>query len=194
MQNINVFELNENEIGRIGKWYNQSDKGWLYCDDPAYRPSDEATTDKIYYYLIEAKNPCCHDIGFAIVRQGFEYYKENEGFSVGLDIPESDERNNGYGSIAVRKLLLKLKKDRPQINKIYLETLSYNAPMIKIAERIGFKQIKCKDVETKYQRGFEEHIDDISRCLKITTEELLGQKVCALLYELDLTNWSNDEL
>ena len=188
MQDIEILELNGMEISRINKWYNQSDIGWLYCDDPSYPASDD-NPEEIVCYIIKSDSPCCHDIGFAIVRHGFEHYKEYEGFSVGLDIPESDERNKGNGTIAVRKLLLKLKEDRPEIDKIYLETLSYNAPMIKTAERVGFRQIDCKDADAKFQRGFEMHIDDISRCLNIATEDLKGQKVSALLYELNLANW-----
>lgn len=65
--------------------------------------------------------------------------------------------------------------------------------MQRVAEKVGFRQIASKDVEAKYQEGFEEHIDDISRCLKMPTEQLIGHKVCALLYELDLATWSSVE-
>ena len=101
--------------------------------------------------MIKPESPCCNAIGFAIVRQGFEYFTDRTGFSVGIDIPEGDARNKGLGSVAVRKLLLKLKIDRPGINTVYLETLSYNVPIKRIAEKIGFRQIASKDVAAKYQ-------------------------------------------
>ena len=63
--------------------------------------------------------------------------------------------------------------------------------MKRVAERIGFQQIKYKELAEEYQKGFEEHIEDISRCLNKTPEELLSQKVYALLYMLDLANWQN---
>lgn len=206
MQSIDIYKISRSDIDIIVNWYNQDDKGWLYCDDPDYKDSDIKSgleylyglspddPKKIDYYLINLKDPQPHDIGFALVRKGFEYFKEFQGFSVGIDITESDERNKGCGSIAVRKLLLKLKIDRSDIKKIYLETLSYNVPMQRVAKKVGFRQIASKDVEAKYQEGFEEHIVAISSCLNIPTVQLSGQKVYAILYELDLANWSNDEL
>lgn len=206
MLDIEITKLYKSEIDKIVNWYNQSDKGWLYCDDPSYTVCDIKSgleynyalapddPNKVHYYMIKLRNPYCHKIGFAIVRQGFDHFTGYKGISIGLDITESDNRNKGCGSVAVRKLLWKLNKERPQIKKIYLETLSYNEPMKKIAEQVGFQLIDCKDVKADSQRGFEEHIDDISKCLNITTDKLLGQKVCALLYELDLANWPKVEL
>ena len=204
MQKIDISKLDKTGIDSIVRWYNQPDKSWLYCDCPInldYSSIEEGLkyvlglphndSQKINYYLIELE---FRKIGFALVRQSFDFFADFKGFSVGLDIPESDKRNRGYGSIALRKLLLKFKKDRPEENKIYLETLSYNTPMRSLAERMGFQRIDCKELGTEYQEGFNEHIDDISRCLSITREELLKEKVYALLYELDLTDWPNVEL
>ena len=36
MPSIEINEVCEGEMIIIGNWYNQSDKGWLYCDDLAY--------------------------------------------------------------------------------------------------------------------------------------------------------------
>lgn len=36
MPSIEINEVCEGEMIIIGNWYNLSDKGWLYCDDPAY--------------------------------------------------------------------------------------------------------------------------------------------------------------
>lgn len=36
MPSIEINEVCEGEMIIICNWYNQSDKGWLYCDDPAY--------------------------------------------------------------------------------------------------------------------------------------------------------------
>ena len=203
MTKIDIIELDEPGIDSIIDWYKQTDKSWLYCDSPVdpnhnYSQIKEGLklilnssrdSRKVDYYMIQLNY---HNIGFAIVRQeDFEYFSDVKGISVGLDIINSDARGKGYGSSALRKLLLELKKDRRGINQIYLETLSYNEPMKKVAERIGFQQIKDNDLEEKYQRGFEEHIEDISRCLNKTPKELLSQKVYALLYMLDLANWPN---
>lgn len=36
MIDIEITKLYKSEIDKIVNWYNQSDKGWLYCDDPSY--------------------------------------------------------------------------------------------------------------------------------------------------------------
>ena len=208
MSEMYIRKLNksESDIDCIVNWFKQPDRSWLYCDSPVDPNIDYSIfkeglkqilnsspeSRKVDYYMIRLKY---NNIGFAIVRQeDLEYFSEVKGISVGLDIINGNERGKGYGSIALRKLLLDLKKDRRGINQVYLETLSYNEAMKKVAERVGFKQIDSKELGTKYQRGFEEHIEDISRCLNKTPEELKNQKVFALLYMLDLGKWPNVEL
>ena len=199
---IRKLNKSESDIDCIVNWYKQPDKSWLYCDCPKNDDYsgierglnyllDMSSDDpqKVDYYLIEVDS---YNIGFSIIRRSFEYFKKFNGyFSIGIDIVNSDARGRGYGSSALRKILLEIKKDRPGVNQIYLETLSYNEPMKEVAERVGFQQINRKELGEEYQKGFEEHIEDISRCLKKTPEELKNQKVFALLYMLDLANWPN---
>ena len=114
MTNIDIIKLDETGIVSIINWYKQPDKSWLYCDDPVYSDNYDIAMglkyvldlsfnhpDKIDYYLIEMNH---NRIGFAIVRNVLEYFKERDGVSVGINIINSDARGKGYGSTAIKKL------------------------------------------------------------------------------------------
>ena len=67
-------------------------------------------------------------------------YLENKDhiIAIGIDIPEVEYRNHGYGTIAINKYLDYLRKLNHK--KIFIQTWSGNIPMIKVIEKIGFTE------------------------------------------------------
>ena len=207
---IYIMKIGSSDLRRFDRWYNQPDRSWLYCDCPSFDlPSsvvldfiesqidtsfdDLADNTKVKYYSINHNTYMM--IGFAIIRKKFDYFDNVPGYSIGLDIPKGEYRNNGFGAIAIRKFLYYLAKNQDiDIKEIYLETLSYNKPMQKVAEKLGFELIDQNELGTEYQNGFSNHIEEIADCLGTEVEELKKEKVNAMLYRIDLENWPNVEL
>ncbi len=206
---IYMREINSSDVTKIVWWYNQPDKSWIYCDCPSDHPDyskvqqniesqintsfdDLADENRVKFYSINYKY---WTIGFAIIKKKFEYFDNVPGYSIGLDIPDWKYRNKQYGTIAIRKFLYYLAKNQDiDIKEIYLETLSYNKPMQKVAEKLGFELIDQNELGTEYQNGFSKHIAEIADCLGTEVEELKKEKFNAMLYKIDLENWPNVEL
>jgi RimJ/RimL family protein N-acetyltransferase len=70
------------------------------------------------------------------------YYidEEKTKLAIGIDIPPVCHRGKGYGYEAYA-LFIKYLKDNG-INEIYTQTWSGNTPMIKMAEKIGFREVE----------------------------------------------------
>ena len=62
--------------------------------------------------------------------------------AVGVDIPEITYRNKGYGTLALKKYMEYLKGFNHK--SIFIQTWSGNVAMIKVIEKIGFKEYHRK--------------------------------------------------
>ena len=72
-------------------------------------------------------------------------YMENKDnlLAIGLDIPCNENRRKGYGSKALKMYIEYLKEHG--YKSFYVQTWSGNAAMIKVAEKLGFREIYRKE-------------------------------------------------
>ena len=70
-----------------------------------------------------------------------EYFDtKEEMLAIGIDIPEQAFRHKGYGAEALRLFMEYLAKRG--IRTVYTQTWSGNARMIRVAEKLGFREYK----------------------------------------------------
>jgi len=69
-------------------------------------------------------------------------YHTDEGWvAVGLDIPPRDKRGRGYGKAALCAYMDYL-FDKLDVDVLYTQTWSGNLPMISLAAKIGFAEVR----------------------------------------------------
>ena len=81
---------------------------------------------------------------------GYLENKENI-LAIGLDVPGEQDRKNGFGTKAIQ-MYMKYLSERGH-KSFYTQTWSGNLAMVRLAEKLGFKEVyrkeRCREVEGK---------------------------------------------
>ncbi|MBQ2202118.1 MAG: GNAT family N-acetyltransferase, partial [Clostridia bacterium] len=86
--------------------------------------------------------------------------------AVGIDVPERDARGCGVGTEALREFIEYLRANGAR--RVYTQTWSGNARMLRVAEKLGFVPYACvKDLRTV--RG--QKYDALTLKLELSLEE-----------------------
>lgn len=175
---IKLRDMIESDIEDYVRWFT-SDTEWGNWDAPweSYLSNDENKERKewtdYYNYVkdmskdferwkfeIEVDNK---HIGWVSSYTDLEYLENKDKvLAIGIDIPSPNNRCKGYGTIAL-KMFIKYLKEYGH-HYLYIQTWSGNIPMIKVIEKLGFKE---------YFR-------------KIDYREVKNEKYDAITYILDL--------
>lgn len=181
-EKIILRDMQESDIEDIIRW-NTVETEWMLWDAP-WEHENEDDFDWQQYrinklkLIDELKNStelrsrleiCINDeqqthIGYISSYHINEAYKiddDGKHLAIGMDICSPLYRRNGYGSSAYR-LYIKYLRDCG-IHEIYTQTWSGNVPLIKMAEKLGFKECnRYKNI--RYVRG--EYYDGSTFVLK----------------------------
>lgn len=106
--------------------------------------SKKKPEEKRYSFEIEEKSSgrLVGWISCYCIDSNFETTDDDAFFAFGIDIPEKKYRNKGYGFQAFSAAINYYKANG--INEVYTQTWSGNIPMIKLAEKIGFKLVNVR--------------------------------------------------
>lgn len=87
-------------------------------------------------------------IGWVCWYTDLDYADNPDGVpAVGIDVPERDARGIGAGTEALRQFIRYLKEHGA--SRVYTQTWSGNTRMLRVAEKLGFKEIhRVRDLRT----------------------------------------------
>ena len=178
---IVLRDMIESDIEDYVRWFT-AENGWSDTDAPwepvGSSPEEERRSWTAYYESVK-------DLPSDAVRRKFEIelngrhigwvscyfdldYLENpeQIHAVGIDVAEPDARGCGAGTEALRHFIDYLKDNGAQC--VYTQTWSGNAPMLRVAEKLGFAPYaRIKDLRTVGGRKY----DAITLKLELTPEE-----------------------
>ena len=149
--------MKESDIEDYVRWFTTNTE-WLNWDSPWENSISTASLElKIwtnYYEFVKS-------LGNDVVRKKYEieadglhigwicsyydlgYMENKDGIpAIGIDIPSIDGRNNGYGTKAFKMYIDYLKGHG--YNSFYTQTWSGNEAMLRVAEKLGFKEVYRK--------------------------------------------------
>lgn len=150
----------ESDIDNYVRWFTE-DVEWMNWDAPwemnlSANKEVERKEWEIYYNSIKDRPADVQRWKFEIECDGVHIgwvsayddleYIENPGgiVAIGIDIPELTYRRNGHGTEALRRFMDYLASKGQK--SLYTQTWSGNYPMLKVAEKLGFKEVyRVKD-------------------------------------------------
>ena len=158
-------DMIESDIEDYVRWFTDTgeENDWVYWDAPWEQETsteeDERAFWTAYYESIRRLAPDAPRWKFEIEADGAHIgwvsayddlgYLENLDKipAIGIDIPERRHRRHGYGREALT-LFLDYLKSRGH-TCVFTQTWSGNAPMLRLAERLGFREYaRAKDLRT----------------------------------------------
>lgn len=175
---IILRDMVETDIEDYVRWF-MEDLEWMNWDAPweknlSANAEEERKEWEACYRRVKDKPADAQRWKFEIERDGvhigwvsayddLEYVENPEGIvAIGIDIPEVMHRRNGSGTEAMKQFMDYLAANGQK--SLYTQTWSGNYPMLRLAEKLGFKEVyRKKDYR-----------------------EINGQKYDALLLRLDL--------
>lgn len=155
-------DMQEGDIENYVRWFTRNIE-WCNWDSPWEKDESNEDTERAswteYYnsvkdlpddvvrWKFEIEADGVH-IGWICSYKDLDYMENSDNIlALGLDIPDIENRKNGYGSAAMRLFMDYLHKNGH--NSFYTQTWSGNYPMIRLAEKLGFKEIfRKKDFRT----------------------------------------------
>ena len=154
---LTLRDMKESDIEDYVRWFT-TDTEWLNWDSPWEENScteeDERKGWTEYYlsvkslgddvirwkYEIEADG---QHIGWICSYLDLDYMENKEGIlAIGIDIPGIVGRNKGYGTKAFKMYIDYLKNHGHK--SFYTQTWSGNTSMLRVAEKLGFKEVYRK--------------------------------------------------
>lgn len=175
-------DMLESDIENYVKWFTVSDDNidwdkydapWetVETDEANERRSWQEYFDRLktlpegytrWKFEIEADG---EHIGWVSSYTDLDYLENPEEIrAIGIDIPERRHRKKGYGEQAMRMFMDYLKEQGAK--SLYTQTWSGNTPMIRLAEKLGFKEyarveglreVDCEKYDAiTWRIGFEE--------------------------------------
>ena len=170
-------DMKENDIEDYVRWFTKETE-WGNWDSPweafegseddereswtEYFNSVKNLPDDIVRWKYEIENDGKH-IGWICSYTDLEYVENKENIpAIGLDIPCVEDRKNGCGTKALQMYMEYLKEHG--FNSFYTQTWSGNLAMVRVAEKLGFKEI----------------------CRKENYREVYGRMYDAITWRLDL--------
>lgn len=164
---IRLRDMIESDIEDYVRWFTV-DTEWGDWDAPwesfEATPDEERASWTSYFHMVQA-------LPADVVRQKFEIecdgvhigwvsrytdldYMDNPGKlpAIGIDLPERSARGRGAGTEALRQFIAYLHdNDCPAV---YTQTWSGNLPMLRVAEKLGFREV-CRKVGLREVHGEE---------------------------------------
>ncbi len=163
---IKLRDMIESDIENYVRWFT-TETEWLDWDGPweTFEPTtDEAERVRWTAYCQQVRN-----LPENVTRWKFEVTADGEhigwvswytdlGYldnpekipAIGIDLPEQSARSMGAGTEALRLFIEYLRnKGYPAV---YTQTWSGNLPMIRVAEKLGFREV-CRRVGIREVRG-----------------------------------------
>ena len=96
---------------------------------------DEKTLRWKFEIVVDGKH-----IGWVCSYYDLDYLENKEKIiAIGIDIPDLDSRGHGYGTIAIKKYIEYLNKHGH--HSFYIQTWSGNISMLRVIEKLQFKEI-----------------------------------------------------
>lgn len=160
---VKLRDMLESDIKRYVRWmtveddnidWNKYDAPWeaVETDEETERKSWREYYERIktlpeerlrWKFEIEADG---EHIGWVSAYDDLGYIENPEGIiAIGIDIPERRHRKKGYGEEALRQFMNYLKEHGAR--SLFTQTWSGNIPMIRLAEKLGFKEYaRVKDL------------------------------------------------
>ena len=150
----------ESDIDNYVRWFTE-DVEWMNWDAPWEKnlcadKEKERKEWEIYYNSIKDRPADAQrwkfeiecdgvHIGWVSAYDDLDYVENPEGIvAIGIDIPELTYRRNGHGTEALRRFRDYLASKGQKA--LYTQTWSGNYPMLKVAEKLGFKEVyRVKD-------------------------------------------------
>lgn len=157
-QDIILRDMKESDVEDYVRWFTKETE-WGDWDAPweGYFELDEENERKGWTEYFHSVKELSEDV----IRWKFEVeidgvhvgwvssyddleWMENEAKipAIGIDIPEEKYRRNGIGTKALKGFIDYLSKQGYKM--IYTQTWSGNYPMIRVAEKLGFKEVARK--------------------------------------------------
>jgi RimJ/RimL family protein N-acetyltransferase len=117
-------------------------------------------------WLLEPKHRHIGWVSAYYIDDQFNYSVEGNHLAIGIGIPSLNDRNKGFGQLALKTYMQLLKKRGHK--SLYIQTWSGNLPMIQTAKKLGFIEINrhrlIREVNNqKYDAlTFFKEIDDLA--------------------------------
>lgn len=174
---IELRDMIESDIENYVRWFTV-DTEWAYWDAP-WEPLEPTTAEEEraswseYYQQVRDLPDSVTRHKFEVVADGIHIgwvsryddlgYMANPDHlpAVGIDLPEQSARSRGAGTEALR-LFLDYLRDRGY-PAVYTQTWSGNLPMLRVAEKLGFREV----------------------CRKVGIREVHGERYDAVTFRLD---------
>ncbi len=151
-------DMRESDIENYVRWFTK-DTEWFNWDAPwekdgtdedierngwtEYYDSVKDLPDDVVRWKFEIEADGIH-IGWVSSYKDLDYMENPDGIpAIGIDIPEVQYRKNGNGTKALQLFIEYL--HRHGHDSLYTQTWSGNYPMIKLAEKLGFKEVFRKE-------------------------------------------------
>ena len=166
---IKLRDMLESDIENYVKWFTE-DTEWGDWDAPwetfETDEASERTSWTEYYESVKDLPPDlvrwkfeieCDGVHIGWVSRYFDLdYMENpENIpAIGIDIPRGEYRKNGNGTEALKQFIEYLRQNG--FSSVYTQTWSGNYPMIRVAEKLGFKEVfRLKDHRTVNGKNYD---------------------------------------
>ena len=162
---IELRDMIESDIEDYVRWFTV-DTEWGDWDAPwepfettaeeeraswtAYYQQVRSLPDSVTRYKFEVVADGAH-IGWVSWYTDLDYLPNPEGIpAVGIDLPEQSARHKGAGTEALR-LFLQYMNERGY-PAVYTQTWSGNLPMLRVAEKLGFREV-CRKAGIREVHG-----------------------------------------
>ena len=154
--NIRLRYLNESDIDDYIRWttieteWNDWDAPWEKHDGIEFVERQRTALNIVpgVFGKLEIDTSTGQHIGWV---SSYSIDGDSEKLAVGIDIPPIDARGkgNGFSALSLFMAYLSIRRDK---SILYTQTWSGNIPMIHLAEKIGFQQIR-RDRNSREVRG-----------------------------------------
>jgi len=175
---IRLRDMQKTDIIDYVKWFT-SDTDWCNNRDTPWDKIESTESDELnswtdfYHYInglddneFRSKFEIDCDgkhIGWVSCYYDLEYMENpNHILAIGIEIPVKEARGHGYGTKALN-LYIDYLKERGN-NILFIQTWSGNYPMVKVIEKLGFKEYYRKE---KYRKVKNKYYDAITYSLEM---------------------------
>ena len=162
-------DMKESDIEDYVRWFT-TDTEWFDWDAPwekSFSTAEEERKSWTEYYEAVKDRPADavrwkyeievdgRHIGWICSYDDLDYLENKEGIpAIGMDIPGTDCRNRGCGTEAFRMYMDYLKSHG--FSSFYTQTWSGNSAMLRVAEKLGFKEVfRKKDLREVDGRKYD---------------------------------------